>query len=411
MTSSSKGSFVGSVLRIVLVCLFAHPLAAQSDFYRPPIDQDQLPLVGGTKARNVILLIGDGMSVATISGARIHATGSAGVLHMDRMPVAGFVRTSAANALVTDSAASSTAMATGMKTDNGVISMTPDGRRLTTVLELSRDRKMATGLVATSSLTHATPAGFAAHVKHRSEEPLIAEHLLESRVNVLLGGGRAFFTPATEAGSKRIDSLDLISQAQRRGYAFVDKRADLLDADSSFLLGLFSLEGMLGVDPEPSLPEMTEQALRILSRNRDGFLLVVEGSQIDWANHNKDWERACQETLWFDLAVKKALDFAVQDKKTLVIVTADHETGGMAILGGNLDGTGLRVSWGTGSHAGATVPLYAYGPGALKLSGFRDNTEIARVIAEVLGLRGLRIQPKTGRLTRTVPGHQNVSAP
>jgi alkaline phosphatase len=387
---------------IVLAWLIMQPLAAQTDFYRPPVQADQLPFVESDRGRNVILLIGDGMGVATISAARIHATGTTGKLHMDRMPVAGFVRTSAANALVTDSAAASTAMATGNKTNNGMISVSPDGRRLTTLFEQSRERKMALGLVATSSLTHATPAGFAAHVEHRSEESRIAEQLLENRVNVLLGGGQAFFMAQTEAGSRRIDALDLISQAQRRGYAFVDNRTDLLKADQDFLLGLFSLEGMLGVDSEPSLPEMTEQALTILSRNRNGFMLVIEGSQIDWANHDNDLERACRETLWFDLAVQKALDFAVRDKRTLVIVTADHGTGGMAIRAGNLDGTGLEAGWVSGSHTGETVPLYAYGPGAEKLSGFRDNTEIARVIAQVLGLKPLRQQP-IRRLTATTP--------
>jgi alkaline phosphatase len=371
---------------ILLWIILAPPIQAQIDFYTPPADQSQLPMVKSSKARSVILLIGDGMCTTSMAAARIRATGSTGKLHMDRMPVAGFVRTSAANALITDSASSATAMATGHKTNNGMIAMSPDGRRLTTVLELARDKRMSTGLVATSSVTHATPAGFAAHVMSRAEEPRIAEHLISSRVNVLLGGGKGFFIPSSEPGSKRTDNLDLLVQAKALGYGFVENRSDLLRADHPFLLGLFKLEAMTGVEPEPSLPEMTSQAVRILSKNPRGFFLVVEGSQIDWANHDNNANRSQLETLWFDLAVKAALDFAVRDGKTLVIVTADHETGGMAITGGNPDGSDLQIGWVSGGHTGGTVPLYAYGPGAQQLSGFRDNTEIAKAIARVLSL-------------------------
>jgi alkaline phosphatase len=380
-------TFSRLVISLVLLWLILTPWTqAQIDFYQAPAQKDHLPLVKGGKARNVILLIGDGMCTATIAAARIRATGTGGVLHMDRMPVSGFVCTSAANALVTDSASSATAMATGHKTNNGMIGMSPDGRPLPTVLQRARDKKKSTGLVASSSITHATPAGFAAHVMSRSEEPRIAEHLIANRVNVLLGGGKGFFIPSTEPGSKRADGLDLIGQAKADGYLFVDNRSDLMRSDHPFLLGLFRLEALTGAESEPSLPEMTAQAVRILSRNKSGFFLMVEGSQIDWANHDNDLNRSQTQLLWFDLAVKTALDFAVRDGKTLVIVTADHETGGMAITGGNLDGTDLKVGWVSGSHTGGPVPLYAFGPGALNLAGFRDNTDIAKVIAQVLGL-------------------------
>jgi alkaline phosphatase len=372
---------------LVLIWIFLAPsIEAQIDFYQAPTQQDHLALVKGSKARNVILFIGDGMCTTTVAAARVRATGSTGVLHMDRMPVAGFVRTSAANALITDSASSATAMATGEKTDNGMIAMSPDGRPLETVLMRARDKRKSTGLVATSAITHATPAGFAAHVGHRREEPTIAEHLIANKVDVLLGGGKGFFVPSSEPGSKRTDDLDLIGQAKSEGYQLVETRADLLKSEHPRVLGLFRMEALTGAEQEPSLPEMTSQAIRLLSRNKRGFFLMVEGSQIDWANHENNLERSQRETLWFDLAIKSALDFAVRDGNTLVIVTADHETGGMAITGGNTDGSDLQVGWVSGGHTGGPVPLYAFGPGALKLSGFRDNTEIAKVIAEVLGL-------------------------
>ncbi len=383
-------------ISIALFCfapfIFAQTLPQGIEGYIPANTAEQLKIVNHEKVRNIILLIGDGMSIATMSHARIRGAGAKGKLHMDRMPIAGFVRTASADRLITDSAAASSAMACGVKTNNGMISRMPDEKAYMTITEACKRTGMMTGLVATSSITHATPAGFAAHTLSRKEEDVIAQHMLDNKINVLLGGGRAFFTPQSQAGSRRKDDRDLIAEATAAGYFFADSLAALNRASGERLLGLFAEEGMTTQRPEPTLHEMTRKAIEILNSKRQGFFLMIEGSQIDWANHDNDTEESARQTILFDQAVEVALDFAVRDKHTLVIVTADHETGGLAINGGSPDGQKLDIKWTSNGHTGATVPLYGYGPGAQRLSGFHENTDIPRFFAELLGIRPFPIE-------------------
>lgn len=376
---------------IIALCLasiaMGQNLPEEIEGYLPANNSEQLNIVNHEKVRNIILLIGDGMCVATVSHARIRGAGVRGKLHMDRMPIAGFVRTMSADKLITDSAAASTAMACGVKTNNGMISRSPDEKAYYTIMEGCQQLGMKTGLVASSSITHATPAGFAAHTLSRREETTIAEHLISNRIDVLLGGGRAFFSPQSETGSRRKDDRNLIAEAKAAGYLFADDIASLSSADNDRLLGLFAPEGMTTRRPEPTIKEMTSRAIEILAKGKKGFILMVEGSQIDWANHANDAEESARQTLLFDQAVEVALEFAVKDQHTLVIVTADHETGGMAINGGSVNGEDLKIAWTSKGHTGATVPLYGYGPGAQRLSGFHENIDIPRTFAALLGVK------------------------
>jgi alkaline phosphatase len=373
-----------ALLLLAALPTFSQVSAPVAESYRPPVTTDHLAIVTHEKVDNIILMIGDGMSVATISHARIRGAGMTGSLHMDRMPITGFVRTASADKLITDSAAASSAMACGVKTNNGMIARTPDGQVGQTILEACQRKGMAAGLVVTSSITHATPAGFGAHALSRKEEPLIAEHLLFNRIDVLLGGGRAFFIPQGEEGSRRKDDRNLLELATKQGYEVVQTRSELLKSGDSRLLGLFAGEGLSTHPPEPSLAEMTGSALQILSKNKKGFFLMIEGSQIDWANHDNAQDESARQTLDFDMAVAAVLQFAENNKHTLVIVTADHETGGMAINGGNADGSKVELAWTSKGHNGSTVPLYAYGPGSLRLSGFHENTDIPKAFAALL---------------------------
>jgi len=251
-------------------------------------------------------------------------------------------------------------------------------------VEAAQAKGMKAGLVATSSITHATPAGFAAHALIRKEETVIAEYFLKNRIDVMLGGGLAFFLPDK---GKRTDNRNLVEEARQSGYEVLLTSEQMHASHAQRLLGLFSDEGMKTTRPEPSLAEMTAKAITALNRQSKGFFLMVEGSQIDWANHANDLEGSIKQTLDLDMAVKEALDFAVKDGKTLVVVTADHETGGPALLGGNPDGSELQVAWTTKGHTGSTVPLYAYGPGAGYFSGFHDNTELPKIIARLLCIK------------------------
>jgi alkaline phosphatase len=353
----------------------------------PRTEDGRLP--GGLKGRtkNVILFIGDGLSVAAVSAARLKQGGAEGRLHMDRMPVAGFVRTTAANDLITDSAAAATAMASGFKTNNGMIGMTPDGRKVLSVLEAAMARGMAAGLVATSSITHATPAAFAAHVPSRNMETEIAADLLSAGVDILFGGGRRFFLPQSQENGKREDGRNLLDEARAAGYDVSLTPQEAEAAANQKILGLFAHGAMDMTASDISLAGMTSLAIEKLRRNKQGFLLVVEGSQIDWEAHDNILDRMIAEILDFDEAVGRALDFAAKDRRTLVVATSDHETGGLVILDGTLDGGEIEVAWASTGHNGATVPLTAFGPGAESFSGFRDNTEIALALARRLGIR------------------------
>lgn len=335
--------------------------------------------------KNVIFMIGDGMGIAQIDAGRFSSVGMTGRLNLESFPVVGLLKTHPADELITDSAAGGTALATGVKTKNGMIAMTPDGKPARSLLELARAKGMATGLVVTSTITHATPAVFAAHIHSRRLEANIAVQMLAAKINVLLGGGKSFFVPKSAPGSKREDGRDLLAEARQAGYEVALSKSELAAAKSDRLIGLFSDGGMTTKDPEPSLAEMTQKAIDALSRNEKGFFLMVEGSQIDWRSHANDAAGEMRQMLLFDAAIKVALDFAREDGKTLIVVTADHETGGMTITGGKLDGSDLQINWATTHHSAVDVPIFAFGPNAVDFTGIYENTEVPKKIARFLG--------------------------
>lgn len=385
---------------------------------------------------NVILMIGDGMGFSQTTLARMDkadrnlALYENTSLRMDEMERAGYVSTYSANSLVTDSAPASTAMATGEKTNNGVISQDSqavqgirDGRNLTTILEMAEKAGLSTGVVTTTRITHATPAAFYAHVDNRDNESEIADQLLTSGVEVALGGGLSYFlggndtSPAGGKG-KRSDDRNLIEEATCKGYAFVYNGTafDELDVENTTkLLGLFENSHMLyelqrlnSSNREPSLADMTGTSIDILSRNPKGFFLMVEGGRIDHACHERSLDNTSADTLAFDEAVGRALDFASSNNRTLVIVTADHECGGLVLQPADLDtyeAGGVKPVFGSGTtktegprydfitemeeatHTAVDVPIMASGPGSeLVGQGRMDNTDIFLVMKKALGL-------------------------
>lgn len=344
-----------------------------------------LPVYAAPAPKNVILLIGDGMGIAQVTLARL-SSGKA--LAMDSMPVGGFAKTYSANSAVTDSAAAGTALATGHKTNNGMISMLPDETKIGTILETAEKLGKATGLLTTVMITDATPAVFASHAKTRKDQVGIAPQLLQEKVDVILGGGRQFFIPKSQAGSKRDDETDVIAQAKANGYAYVDTREGLLSAKGNELLGLFEDTEMTTEAPEPTLAEMANKAISILSRDKDGFFVMIEGGQIDRKCHANDAPGAIKQTLDFSDAVGTALEFARKQGNTLVIVTADHETGGLTILGSEEGGNAITPNFATKSHSAVNVPIFAFGPGAEAFGGVMENTDIPKKIAKLWGVKG-----------------------
>lgn len=391
-----------TVLLLIFSCLVIWfvpipPLYAQRDtsdfsYYTPPSDKSTYPLVEQRQIKNIILMIGDGMSITPITAARIKVLGADGKLHIERMPVTGFINTHSANRLITDSAASATALASGYKTNNGMIGVIPDGTEVYTILEAASDKGMSTGLVAMSTITHATPAAFASHVRSRNDQAAIAYDIIAHRVNVILGGGKVFFLPQSHPDSNRRDDRNLIEEAEKAGYEFVQTKSEFDAAKGDFLLGLFHNDAMTTEPTEPTLTEMTAKAIEILSRNVNGFFLMVEGSQIDWAEHDNDADETIRQMLHFDLAVKQAVDFAMENGETIIVVTADHETGGMTINGGRLSGENLSIEWTTGSHTGVPVSIFAYGPHAERFMGWHDNTDVPKIFAELLGVTDFPIK-------------------
>jgi len=339
----------------------------------------RLPLVEGTDIKNVIFLIGDGTGLAQITSGQIALVGPDGLLHIQTMPVTGIVKTHSSDNLITDSAAGATAYSCGVKTYNGAIGVNPDQVPCVTILELAEEKGLSTGLISTSSITHATPASFASHVKERSMEDEIAYDFLDSGVEVFLGGGKEYFSSET-----RSDSLDLLSEFEGNGYEILENREELANRKTNRLLGLFADDGMERTENEPSSSEMMQTALDILSKDEDGFFLMAEGSQIDWAGHANEVDYLINEVRDFDAAVKVALDFAQKDGETLVVLTADHETGGMTLQREVAEGDSLEIYWTTGYHTGTPVPVMAFGPRDTEFMGWQDNTGVGKKIAQLL---------------------------
>jgi alkaline phosphatase len=330
----------------------------------------------------VILLIGDGMGLSILTAAMYNSTTP---LAMQQMPVVGFHKTHSSSDLVTDSAAGATAFACGIKTYNNSIGMGPDTMPCYSLLEASIAHGLATGLVATSSIVHATPAAFYAHEPLRTSNEAIALALVESGVDIFIGGGKRYFDRREE------DDRNLIAELTFKGYVirdYFDHSLDKLTIDPARKFAFFTADSQpVSVSQGRSyLSYATRLSMEYLDRrNPKGFFLLVEGSQIDWANHAKEGRLAVQETLDFDRAVGEALEFARKRGNTLVLVTADHETGGVSLLPRSKSER-VDIAYSTNAHTGSMVPLLAFGPEAAVFSGIYENTAIHDKIKAFLGL-------------------------
>ncbi len=312
---------VRTLFALLLLALVA-PLHAQPDTSQP---------------RNVVLIITDGMGPASLTMARdyvLHTQGRESLFTDDYF--VGSIATAATNSRVTDSASSATAYSTGHRTYNGAVGVDTLRRPLGTIVEAAKARGMKTGLVATTRITHATPAAFSAHVPSRAMENEIADQQFALGVDVLMGGGRRHFEAATVEGSRRTDERNLLAEMEAAGYTLVTSRAELAAHTTTPMAALLAMDQLnYELDrpiSEPSLAEMTAAALRLLSTdNPNGFFLMVEASRIDHAGHENDPAGHVHDILAFETAFEEAIRFARADGNTLVLSTADHETGGLSI--------------------------------------------------------------------------------
>lgn len=354
------------------------------------------------KAKNVILVVGDGMSLQARQIARILSKGMTegkynDLLEMEKMSNMALVTTSGYDSLVTDSANSASAYATGQKgTVNAMGTYTDsskdpfDDPKVENIVEfVKRTRGMATGLVSTSNITDATPAAMIAHTRKRSEQNFIAQNLLDGahRPDVILGGGSRHFLPMNTPGSKRTDQTNVINAFKDLGYQFSGSKSELYQTpkDAKQLLGLYQLDNMDvyvdramlkdpkvlgGFTDQPGLVDMTKKAIDTLSQNPNGFFLMVEGACVDKQLHAMDWQRAAYDNIELDKAVGVAKEFAKKNNDTLIIVVADHAHGA-SITGTyhELDGKTGREAVRT--YADAGFPTFSDEDG----DGYPDNPD------------------------------------
>lgn len=329
------------------------------------------------KPVNIILMIGDGMGVSQVYAGMMANHDN---LNMVDMPWVGLMKTNSANRLITDSGAAGTAIATGFKTFNGAISVGMDSLPRKTVLEYAEDNGIATGLISTSAITHATPASFISHQVSRNSYEAIAEDFLKTEVDVIIGGGIDHFKNRTDGKVL----TDILTEKKYRVFYNIDS------VPSSIKENFYVLTAPVHNPRVPERGDMllkaTDLALQSLDRRDAGFFLMIEGSQIDWGGHENNTEYIVNEMLDFDKAVGKVLEYAKAKGNTLVIVTADHECGGMAITGGNIEEGRVEAGYCSKNHTPVLVPVFAYGPDSKNYSGVFDNTGLFQKLINSLDI-------------------------
>jgi len=318
------------------------------------------------KPKNIILLIGDGMGLSQVSIAQYYQDTPS---NFERFPIIGLIKNSSATHVITDSAAGATAFSCGIKTGNRTIGVDKELNSVETILETVSKKGLATGLVVTSPITGATPASFYAHAKSRYEYEEIASYLPQSDVDFFAGGGLQFFnnrkdgknifTELDQHGFK-VDTLSLPKEISEKKHAIILAKNEMprINERGNYLI------------------DASKLAINKLSKNEKGYFLMIEGSLIDWECHDQEVENLIDEQLDFDKTIGQILDYAIQNKETLVIVTADHETGAFALAMEDNDYGKIKPTLYSDDHTATMVPVFAYGPGSELFSGVYENTAI-----------------------------------
>ncbi len=328
--------------------------------------------------KNVILIIGDGTGVPQVY-ASIVAAGADNSAFL-RFPVSGFSRTYSRNHYRTDSSAGGTALTTGVKVDNYHVNWGPDSSRYRTIFDDAIASGRSTGFVVTSDAMDATPASTYGHVPYRKMYDTLSLQLAQCQHSVMVGGGSKYFLP-----QNRKDGLNPIDTLLQRGYTVTFNYDSMMAFEGEKMVALLYEGDPLAAPARgPMLRDASLKAIDLLGRNKQGFALMIEGSQIDWACHNNDSAYMRAELADFEQMLHAVLDYAEKDGHTLVVVTADHETGGLTLPDGDIEAGKNDVRYLWGSHTGCMVPVFAYGPGAERFTGIQQNTDIPRKIRELM---------------------------
>lgn len=351
-------------------------MPTQTFTYEHPYAVEKLQAPKGKKVKNVILMIGDGMSL-------MHAytawTANRGKLWLENAQATGLSKTWAVKKLVTDSGSGGTSLATGVKTVYHAVGVDPEGKPLTSLVDVAKELGKDAGMAVTCRLWDATPCDFCCHNIDRDKEEELVGDYPTSGVDFVFGGGAQKFT-------NRKDGRDIFKELQKKGYHVSRTLDDFFayDKNSRIFAVPYDKDTPLPDERGDLLARASMKGISLMNQNKNGFFMMIEGSQLDDYGHFNQLDLLMKETLDFDQTVGEVMKWAAKDGETLVVVTADHETGGLTLVNGNKDEGRVECCFSTKDHSGAMVPVYAFGPGAENFTGIFENTDVFKKIKKLM---------------------------
>ena len=351
-------------------------MPTQTFTYEHPYAVEKLQAPKGKKVKNVILMIGDGMSVMHVYTAW---AANRGKLWLENAQATGLSKTWAVKKLVTDSGSGGTSLATGVKTVYHAVGVDPEGKPLTSLVDVAKELGKDAGMAVTCRLWDATPCDFCCHNIDRDKEEELVGDYPTSGVDFVFGGGAQKFT-------NRKDGRDIFKELQKKGYHVSRTLDDFFayDKNSRIFAVPYDKDTPLPDERGDLLARASMKGISLMNQNKNGFFMMIEGSQLDDYGHFNQLDLLMKETLDFDQTVGEVMKWAAKDGETLVVVTADHETGGLTLVNGNKDEGRVECCFSTKDHSGAMVPVYAFGPGAENFTGIFENTDVFKKIKKLM---------------------------
>lgn len=351
-------------------------MPTQTFTYEHPYAVEKLQAPKGKKVKNVILMIGDGMSLMHVYTAW---AANRGKLWLENAQATGLSKTWAVKKLVTDSGSGGTSLATGVKTVYHAVGVDPEGKPQTSLVDVAKELGKDAGMAVTCRLWDATPCDFCCHNIDRDKEEELVGDYPTSGVDFVFGGGAQKFT-------NRKDGRDIFKELQKKGYHVSRTLDDFFayDKNSRIFAVPYDKDTPLPDERGDLLARASMKGISLMNQNKNGFFMMIEGSQLDDYGHFNQLDLLMKETLDFDQTVGEVMKWAAKDGETLVVVTADHETGGLTLVNGNKDEGRMECCFSTKDHSGAMVPVYAFGPGAENFTGIFENTDVFKKIKKLM---------------------------
>ena len=351
-------------------------MPTQTFTYEHPYAVEKLQAPKGKKVKNVILMIGDGMSLMHVYTAW---AANRGKLWLENAQATGLSKTWAVKKLVTDSGSGGTSLATGVKTVYHAVGVDPEGKPLTSLVDVAKELGKDAGMAVTCRLWDATPCDFCCHNIDRDKEEELVGDYPTSGVDFVFGGGAQRFT-------NRKDGRGIFKELQKKGYHVSRTLDDFFayDKNSRIFAVPYDKDTPLPDERGDLLARASMKGISLMNQNKNGFFMMIEGSQLDDYGHFNQLDLLMKETLDFDQTVGEVMKWAAKDGETLVVVTADHETGGLTLVNGNKDEGRVECCFSTKDHSGAMVPVYAFGPGADNFTGIFENTDVFKKIKKLM---------------------------